>query len=587
MDSAFLFAGVRLDRKKFASDFSRFQPKKEDDGAKGQEIASPAVVAQNNVESRSQTKKRKRLLKENETESSFNLFKRRKSETTEAPGVDVDDQEPEPVAMGSVPEAEVVGLSRKKYQIHVSGRDVPAPLVSFEQLRTQYRCRKYLMKNIREAGYTEPTPIQRQAITALLADRECFACAPTGSGKTLAFTLPILMRLRVPSKEGLRALVLCPTRELALQTTRELKKLIVSTKFRVRVMTKALASCNDFSKLPCDILVSTPLRLDALLKESKIDLSKVEFLVMDESDKLFEMGFVEQIDSVVAACTNPKIIRALFSATLPDTVEELARSIMHDAVRVTIGERNSAAQTVNQRLVFVGSEEGKILALRQIFSESLRPPVLIFVKSKERAAELHKQLAFDNLSIDSIHADRTQAQRDAAVEKFREGKTWVLIATDLMGRGMDFKGLNCVINYDFPPSISSYIHRVGRSGRAGRSGQAVTFYTEDDVPLLRSVAHVIFASGGDVPAWMLSLPKVHKHKFKPHTSDSNGVLPASEVSKQKQQSKSPQKSQSKISEGFKKTKQSTKPERGISKKNFKVSSKNQKTSLKKKSKRKE
>lgn len=569
MDPAFLFAGVRLDRKKFASDFSRFQLKKDSDGVKNQEIAASGATSWNGIESKTQSKKRKRVLKENGSESTFNLFKRRKSETVETPEVDEGNEMSEPGATGAVPEAEVVGLSRKKYQIHVSGRDVPAPLVSFEQLRTQYRCRKYLMKNIREAGYTEPTPIQRQAITTLLMERECFACAPTGSGKTLAFTLPILMKLRVPSKEGLRALVLCPTRELALQTTRELKKLTVGTKFRVRVMTKALASCNDFSKLPCDILVSTPLRLDALLKESKIDLSKVEFLVMDESDKLFEMGFVEQIDSVVAACTNPKILRALFSATLPDTVEELARSIMHDAVRVTIGERNSAAQTVNQRLVFVGSEEGKILALRQIFNESLRPPVLIFVKSKERAAELHKQLAFDDLSIDSIHADRTQAQRDAAVEKFREGKTWVLIATDLMGRGMDFKGLNCVINYDFPPSISSYIHRVGRSGRAGRSGQAVTFYTEEDVPLLRSVAHVIFASGGDVPAWMLSLPKVHKQKFKAHNPDSNGASSASEVAKKKQYSMS-------HSKDFRKSKDSRKQEKGMPKRNFSSTQKNQK-----------
>ncbi|XP_024386499.1 DEAD-box ATP-dependent RNA helicase 57 [Physcomitrium patens] len=576
MDPSFLFAGVRLNTKKFAADVNRFRPKKDDISVKDSEVAVSAAVSQSGVESNTQSKKRKRKNKENESETTFNLFKRRKSQTVETSEVDQDDQEPEP-AQGALPEAEVVGLSRKKYQIHVSGRDVPAPLVAFEQLRTQYRCRKYLMKNIKEAGYTEPTPIQRQAITTLLAERECFACAPTGSGKTLAFSLPILMKLRVPSKEGLRALVLCPTRELALQTTRELKKLTVGTKFRVRVMTKALALCNDFSNLPCDILVSTPLRLDALLKGSKIDLSKVEFLVLDESDKLFEMGFVEQIDSVVAACTNPKIVRTLFSATLPDTVEELARSIMHDAIRITIGERNSASQTVRQRLVFVGSEEGKILALRQIFNESLRPPVLIFVKSKERAAELHKQLAFDNLSIDSIHADRTQAQRDAAVERFREGKTWVLIATDLMGRGMDFKGLNCVINYDFPPSISSYIHRVGRSGRAGRAGEAVTFYTEDDVPLLRSVAYVIFSSGGDVPAWMLSLPKVQKRKFKPRDSESNETTPATGAADKKQSSKSPSQKPMVKSEGFKKTKESTtKTGNRMEKKNFKVSSKNPK-----------
>ncbi|CAM6006960.1 unnamed protein product [Sphagnum balticum] len=494
MDPSFLFAGVRFDRKRFAADVNRFKNGLDT-------IASSNMVESTGVQKKK--KKKKRKLK-HEDESSFNIFK--------PPEVNNDKSEQKPGEKRKIPEAEFVGLQRKKYRIHVAGHNIPAPLLDFDQLKTQFRCKSYLMQNIANAGYREPTPIQRQVIPVLLAGRECFACAPTGSGKTLAFLLPILMRLKVPSKDGVRAVILCPTRELALQTTRELKKLIVGKKFRVRVMTKALARCSDFSKLPCDILVSTPLRLDALLKESKIDLGRVEHLVMDESDKLFEMGFVEQIDAVVASCTHPSITRSLFSATLPDSVEELARTIMHDAVRIVIGERNSAAQTVKQRLVFVGTEEGKLLALRQIFKESLQPPVLIFVQSKERAQELHRELENDDIKVDSIHADRTQAQRDAAVEKFREGKTWVLIATDLLGRGMDFKGVNVVINYDFPHTSASYIHRVGRSGRAGRSGQAITLYTEEDVPLLHSTAHIIQASGCEVPGWMLSLPKGPKRK---------------------------------------------------------------------------
>jgi ATP-dependent RNA helicase DDX52/ROK1 len=140
--------------------------------------------------------------------------------------------------------------------------------------------------------------------------------------------------------------------------------------------------------------------------------------------------------------------------------------------------------------------------------------VLLFVDSKERAKELHRDLAYEDIKVDSIHADRSQEERDIAVEKFREGKTWVLIATDLMARGMDFKGVSCVINYDFPLSVSTYIHRVGRSGRAGRSGEAVTFYTEKDVPLLRSIAHVIRGAGCEVPDWMLALRKVKPKKWK-------------------------------------------------------------------------
>lgn len=280
-------------------------------------------------------------------------------------------------------------------------------------------------------------------------------------------------------------------------------------------MTKALSRCADFNTLPCDVLVSTPLRMDYVLSQSRIDLSSVEYLVLDESDKLFELGFVEQIDSVVNACTNPRVLRSLFSATLPDAVEELARSIMHDAVRIVVGEKNSASQLVKQKLLFVGSEEGKLLALRQSFQESLHPPVLVFVQSKERAKELYKELAFEDFKVNCIHADLTQAQRELAVDRFREGKTWVLIATDLLARGMDFKGVNCVINFDFPSTTASYIHRIGRSGRAGRPGEAITFYTEDDVPFLRSVVNVIVASGCEVPSWMLNLPKQHRKRHNP------------------------------------------------------------------------
>ncbi|GBG65250.1 hypothetical protein CBR_g50292 [Chara braunii] len=354
-------------------------------------------------------------------------------------------------------------------------------------------------------------PMSVEAVALLrkkfrIRGRECFACAPTGSGKTVAFLLPILMRLKVPTGE-LRAIVLSPTRELALQIHREVKKLTRGRKFRVRIMTKTTARCMDFKSTPCDILISTPLRLANLITEDKIDLSSVVHLVLDESDKLFDMGFMEQVDRILEACTNTNLQRSLFSATLPETVEELARSVMHDPVRIVIGERNSAASTVSQRMVFVGSEEGKLLAIRQLFTEGQKFPVLVFVQSKERCKELHKELAHDGIRVDSIHADRTQAQREAVLDNFRRGEVWVLIATDVMARGMDFKGVNTVINYDFPQNTAAYIHRIGRSGRAGRAGEAVTFYTEDDAAMLRPIANIIHASGSEVQPWMLALPK--------------------------------------------------------------------------------
>ncbi|KAG9457442.1 hypothetical protein H6P81_001950 [Aristolochia fimbriata] len=502
-----LFAGTHFDRKRFAKDFVRFQRKQE---TETNEVTERGETEE--VEVEVSLKKKSRKTKTSESVEGFNVFKSSESAAEEEKLIkdelcentkEIDRQ------------IEKDAVLRKKHGIHISGYNVPSPLQNFSELSSRFKCKAYLLRNLAELGIREPTPIQRQAIPVLLSGRECFACAPTGSGKTLAFLCPILMKLKPGLKAGIRAVILCPTRELAAQTTRECKKLAKGRKYYIKLMTKELAKGGDFEKMPCDILVSTPLRLHSAMRNRKLDLSRVEYLVLDESDKLFELGFVEQIDSVVKACSNPSIIRSLFSATLPDSVEELARSIMHDAVRIIVGRKNSASELINQKLIFCGSEEGKLLALRQRFSESLDPPVLVFVQSKERAKQLYKELAFDDVRVDVIHADLTQAQRENAVDNFRAGKTWVLIATDVIARGMDFKGVNCVINYDFPESAAAYIHRIGRCGRAGRTGEAVTLHTEEDVPFLRNIANVIVASGCEVPSWMLSLQKLRKKKHRP------------------------------------------------------------------------
>lgn len=514
-DTSFLFAGITFDRKKFARDFARFQEKNESDNL----VENPKLIENGNSEIEEGTsalviKKRKRKAPLSDPVKGFTLFKSSKSKAVdEGP-----DQHEDEILQGKKEyhqQLERDALFRKTHNIHVSGSNIPSPLHNFAELRSRYGCRSYLLRNLAELGFKEPTPIQRQAIPVLLSGRECFACAPTGSGKTFAFVCPILMKLKNASKDGVRVVILCPTRELAAQTARECKKLIKGKKFYIKLMTKQLAKGADFSKFPCDILISTPFRLQYAITKRKLDLSKVEFLVLDESDKLFELGLVEQVDAVVKACSNPSILRSLFSATLPDTVEELARTIMHDAVRVIIGRKNSASESIKQKLIFVGSEEGKLIALRQSFAESLNPPVLLFVQNKERAKELYNELKYDEIRADVIHADLSQIQRENAVDNFRSGKTWVLIATDVIARGMDFKGVNCVINYDFPDSAAAYIHRIGRSGRAGRSGEAITLYTEADVPFLRNVANVMTASGCEVPSWIMSLRKKKWRKHRP------------------------------------------------------------------------
>ncbi|GMP85183.1 hypothetical protein CsSME_00038442 [Camellia sinensis var. sinensis] len=476
---SFLFSGITFNKKRFASDFARFKEKKESDDLLND--TSSLVESQNcEIEERTvPAKKRKRKSMVSEPVEGFNVFKSSKSEDVTEENVQTEND----VSQGKKElyrQMERDALFRKKHNIHTSGSNVPSPLQNFTELKSRYGCKQYLLRNFAELGYKEPTPIQRQAIPVILSGRECFACAPTGSGKTLAFVCPMLMKLKHASKDGVRAVILCPTRELAAQTARECKKMAKGKKFYIKLMTSQLVRSADFSKLHCDILISTPLRLQFAIRKRKLDLSRVEYLVLDESDKLFELGLVKQVDSVVKACSNPSILRSLFSATLPDAVEELARTIMHDAVRVIIGRKNSASESIKQKLVFVGSEEGKLLALRQSFAE-----------------------------------------RENAIDNFRAGKTWVLIATDVIARGMDFKVVNCVINYDFPDSASAYIHRIGRSGRAGRSGEAITLYTEADVPFLRNIANVMAASGCEVPAWIMSLTK---RKWKKHRPQRDPIL---------------------------------------------------------------
>lgn len=518
--TSFLFSGITFNRKKFSGDFERFKEKKESNDLLSNEAS---LIESRNSEMDEITmpgKKRKRKAMFSEPVEGFNVFKSSKSAAVTEESNQTEDE----IAQGKKElyrKMERDALVRKKHNIHTSGSNVPSPLRDFAELKSRYGCKRYLLRNFAELGFKEPTPIQRQAIPVLLSGRECFACAPTGSGKTLAFVCPMLMKLKHASKDGVRAVILCPTRELAAQTARECKKLAKGKKFYIKLMTKQLVKSADFSKLHCDILISMPFRLQFAIRKRKLDLSRVEYLVLDESDKLFELDLVEQVDSVVKACSNPSILRSLYSATLPDSVEELARTIMHDAVRIIVGRKNAASESIKQKLIFVGSEEGKLLALRQSFAESWNPPVLVFVQNKERAKELYRELAFDNVRADVIHADLSQIQRENAVDNFRAGKTWVLIATDVIARGMDFKGVNCVINYDFPDSAAAYIHRIGRSGRAGRSGEAITLYTESDVPFLRNIANVMAASGCEVPAWIMSLPK---KKWKKHRPQRDAIL---------------------------------------------------------------
>uniref|UniRef100_G3UED3 Probable ATP-dependent RNA helicase DDX52 n=1 Tax=Loxodonta africana TaxID=9785 RepID=G3UED3_LOXAF len=392
---------------------------------------------------------------------------------------------------------------------------LPKPLLSINSDSDSYCLSQkllLLLDNIWQCIW----PISMVAPCFTFRGRELLASAPTGSGKTLAFSIPILMQLKQPTNKGFRALIISPTRELASQIHRELLKISEGTGFRIHMIHKAAVAAKKFgpkSSKKFDILVTTPNRLIYLLKQDPpgIDLTSVEWLVVDESDKLFEdgkTGFRDQLASIFLACTSHKVRRAMFSATFAYDVEQWCKLNLDNVITVSIGARNSAVETVEQELLFVGSETGKLLAMRELVKKGFSPPVLVFVQSIERAKELFHELIYEGINVDVIHAERTQQQRDNTVHSFRAGKIWVLICTALLARGIDFKGVNLVINYDFPTSSVEYIHRIGRTGRAGHKGKAVTFFTEDDKPLLRSIANVIQQAGCPVPEYIKGFKKL-------------------------------------------------------------------------------
>ncbi|XP_065084624.1 probable ATP-dependent RNA helicase DDX52 [Ochlerotatus camptorhynchus] len=417
-----------------------------------------------------------------------------------------------------------VNRLRNLHQIKVKKgkKSVADPIEDFRQLAERFNVSNQLIKNIVECGYKAPTPVQMQAIPVLLEGHALHACAPTGSGKTAAFMIPIIHHLKKPMKCGFRALVVCPTRELAKQTQREALRLCEDINLRTHVITKVDESTTDYgleSRKHYDILVTTPNRICFLANHDPplIDLSNIQYIVVDEADKLFEEsknGFREQLDLIMNACTNPCKVVAFFSATITKEVTAWASENMTNKVRFSVGVANMAVDLVEQELLFVGHESGKLLAFREMVHKGLTPPVLIFVQSKDRAQQLFTELIYDGLNVDVIHADRSQKERDNVVRSFREGNIWILICTELMSRGIDFKGVNLVVNYDFPPSTISYVHRIGRTGRAGRRGKAITYFTKDDTVNLRCIAQLIKQSGGTVPEYMLKLRKSSQQERK-------------------------------------------------------------------------
>ena len=334
-----------------------------------------------------------------------------------------------------------------------------------------------LQSNLAELGYTVPTPIQVKAIPLMLRGRDLLGAAQTGTGKTAAFALPILQKLGEGNPEEVarvRALILVPTRELATQMTRAIRSYALGLNLRILNVFGGVSIDKQIASLAkgADILIATPGRLIELNKQGHIPLSQVRFLVLDEADTMMDMGFIREIEQIIDLLP-PSRQTVLFSATMTGSVKRLAENILRKPQLVEVDNLKAADATVRQ-IVHPVEKERKNELLSYLIGSKNYESVLVFTRTKGAADEVSEHLKESGLSCVTIHGDKKHGARDRALRDFREGKSRILVATDIAARGLDIEGLEAVINYDIPHIPSDYIHRIGRTGRAGREGTAIT-----------------------------------------------------------------------------------------------------------------
>jgi ATP-dependent RNA helicase RhlE len=343
---------------------------------------------------------------------------------------------------------------------------------------------------IKALGYTTPTPIQYQAIPPVLEGRDVMGLAQTGTGKTAAFVLPILERLLRGPRGRVRALIIAPTRELAEQTHVAIVALGRDTKLRSATIYGGVAVNPQIQKLRdgVEIVVACPGRLLDHLNQRTIDLSHVEVLVLDEADRMLDMGFLPDIRRIIKQVP-AKRQTLLFSATMPDDIRKLVREVQHDPVTVQIGHA-APANTVSHALYPV-EQHLKTALLMELLKHTDTESILIFTRTKHRAKRIGQQLEKAGFRAASLQGNLSQNKRQAALDGFRDGSYQILVATDIAARGIDVSSISHVINYDIPDTTDAYTHRIGRTGRAAKTGDAFTFVTREDEPLVKSIERVI------------------------------------------------------------------------------------------------
>jgi ATP-dependent RNA helicase RhlE len=346
------------------------------------------------------------------------------------------------------------------------------------------------LRAVQDAGYDAPTPIQQQAIPLAIAGRDLIGLAQTGTGKTAAFTLPIIQRL-LGGPRRTRALILAPTRELAQQVEDSFKKYGKHSGISVVAVYGGIPLDPQEKALRrgVDVVVATPGRLLDHLERQNVVFDDLEVLVLDEADRMLDMGFAPQINRVVAEV--PRFRQTLlFSATMPPEVEALARKYLRKPLVIQVGRRSMAASTVTHA-VYPVPRERKSALLVELLNKPEMDSVLVFVRTKHGADRVVRHLERGGISATAMHADKSQGQRQKALEGFRDGSIRVLVATDIAQRGLDISGISHVINYDVPQQPEDYVHRIGRTGRAAATGDAYTFMSPDEIAMVRTIERTI------------------------------------------------------------------------------------------------
>ena len=346
-----------------------------------------------------------------------------------------------------------------------------------------------ILHGVQSMGYIDPTPIQLRAFPVILSGKDLVGSAQTGTGKTAAFGLPVLSMLKSHGK--LRCLILEPTRELAAQVETAFRDFARFTDLSIGVMFGGVGygPQREFLKTGIDVLVATPGRLIDFIEQKAIDLSGIEFVILDEMDRMLDMGFMPQVRKVVESCPK-KRQTMLFSATTPPEIEGLKKWVLHEPEIIEIGMRRTPAANVKHALYPIAKEQ-KFALLGELLAKTNFDSVLIFCRTKDGADRIAHQLKEARHSVAVLHSNRTQRERVEALEGFKSGKYEVMVATDIASRGIDIAGISHVINYDVPQHSEDYVHRIGRTGRAQAVGDAFTIMTGEDVEEVQKIERFI------------------------------------------------------------------------------------------------